>query len=375
MSYSPIRETPRRRARYSSRRKIILIASGILVMLLLVGIYLVLFTDILQKPSEFIDLGVPPGAQVGADSKYIYVYKNDTLYCMTSTEEIWPHKFPSAALEMRVGEGFVCLFDSTYATIIDSKRATLFTLPNSTFEIVDVACGKSSVAMLSILKDTGDMYYRVFDLSGKEVHRAQVEADSQVLKFALSGPNDTLIALTLNTTGVYSLSRVVTMNPAQKTTTALISVYDQLIEDVFLNQTNVYVSGTTTLSTYDTFGKCLSNVLIYGQECVDTVATDKKLTLAYVPSSSSDNDFIQAVRLLCSDGSEMLFQLPVGVTDVVLSPTRLYCFAGDEILVYTHAGGFEKTIPVNFSVNHVQKLSPTQLLLKNQDKVYYMTMK
>ncbi len=374
MSYSA-RQIYRNRPRHHRDTKKIVFIIGIAVLfIVLLFLFLTLFTSVFSPPPLFSPLPVSPSADIASSGENIYYLKGTTLYCTDLRgEEQWSTKFAGGEQDLTASGAAICLYNDSSATVMDTDRNPLFTVPASDFIIRDVACGNSSVAMLCDIEgETPSEYIRIFDLKGTEINRVDLKG-SEVLKFGFSGSGDSLWYLTLDATGVYPISQITTLSPSQQKLTGMYKIYDQLVSNVNFFNTDMYVSGTTYLTSYDTFGSKISDTLIYGTKNVASFLSKDDLVLAYAPMSSVDNSYY-TVRLLSRSGIDTLIQLPSGVEHFALSQQYVYCFGKDTAYLYKYSGEFVKSIPLDFSLSSVQLLSDSAILLKSSSAVYIMNL-
>lgn len=366
------------RGKRSKNRKRYLVAAGVFVALvLLIFLYLLLFTDVFTPPAEEIALNAGPTATVLSANDSYYYMKGTTLYCANAKgEEIWTLKFTSAgSLNVAVSDTLVCVYDENTANVYDHQKNLLFTVPQSQFRIKNVDVGKNAIAMHTTIAGQEVEYLRVFDSTGTELDRLEIE-NNRVLQFGLYGEGDSLWYLTLDTSGVTPISQVVTCNPSQKKLTGIKEVYDQLVEGVYFLGTDMYLSGTVSLQSFDTFGEKLRDeITIYGQTLADTATTDDDIYFAYVPRSQAEGGTSYTVRVFSSSGIDTLIQLPKGIKYFAVTPERIYCFSEDTLYVYKNSGEMERQEPLNLTLTGMSRLAEDKVLLRTSTAVYAMEVK
>ena len=363
-----------RRRRGPSRLRGALFIVGIAVAFLgLVAGFLALFTNFFRPVPVLTNLPVSSEAVVEAGGESIYYMKGTTLTCVNSRgEEQWSSKFPAGQQSLAVSDSLICLYDSAAATVVDVQRNPLFTIPQSDFTILDVVCGRESIAVLCQTTDDGQttQFLRLFDTSGKEISRIDQEK-AEVLSFGFSGSGESLWYLTLDASGVEPVSQITTYNPAQNTMTGLYQIYDELVDRVVFYGGDMYTCGTTYLSVYDTFGKKKADTLTYGTHCAATYAGERSMLFAFAPYAGAEED-IPTVRVLSTGGVDTLLQLPEGVRSVALSESRLYAFCGSTVYVYQVSGEFEKTIELGLEAKSVRALTGRCVLVNSGIAQYLM---
>ena len=348
----------------------------VICVVILVGLilaFLALFTDAFAPAPVFYPLDTTSSETIQSSNGLIYYLKGTTLHCADSKGQLkWSTKFSSGKLSLKTSENIICLYNEATATVLGTDKTPLFTLPESDFQIADVMCGSDSLAFLCTIEEDPSQYLRVFDMEGTEIDRIDLEGQ-QVLKYGFFGSADSLWYLTLDTSGVYPVSRIITRAPAQKTITGMYEVYDQLVSDVFFFQTDVLASGSSNLICYNSLGEKVFEKLIYGSKLEDTCKTSDDFIFAYSPRNSIDESSY-SVRLVSYSGKDALIQLPSGIYDFALSNRNLYCFGKREIYVYQHSGEYLKTIDLEFELDGIQILGDGLVLLKSGSSIYSMTL-
>ncbi|MBQ9942362.1 MAG: hypothetical protein IJP03_05080 [Christensenellaceae bacterium] len=371
---SPRRAGLRRRT-FSNIKRPLIIGGIVLAFAALVVLFLALFTGVFAPTPLFTELPVSSGAVVESAGECIYYLKGTTLTCADNRGEAkWSTKFSAGQQALAVSESLVCLYNDSTATVIDTDKNPLFTLPQSDFQILEVVCGENALAVLTQIssEDSSTQYLRLFDASGKEVSRIDLQK-AEVLDFGFSGSGDSLWYLTLDTSGVYPISQITTYSVAGNTMTGLYQIYDQLVNRVEFLQSDMYVCGTTYLTCYDTFGEKKSETLIYGTRCVATCRAGSDQLFALAPYS--DEETAATVRVLSSAGLDTLIQLPSGVTHFALSSSKVYAYAGSTVYVYNLSGEFDEAIELEFPVESVSPLTSTSVLISSGEHRYIMNLK
>lgn len=365
----------RHRRRFGLRRWLFL-GGGVLALAALVFLFLLLFTNVFQAPPQFLALPVSPGTKVLEQDGCLYYLTGTTLNCTDKKgETLWTTKFSAGQQDLAVSSKLICLYNESSATVIDTQKNPLFTVPQSDFQIMDVVCGNSSLAMLCKIDEEGTPheYIRIFDTSGAEINRVDLKT-SEALKFGFSGDGDNLWYLTLDTTGVYPISQITTLVPTQNSLTGLYSIYDELVSDVRFLGTEMYVAGTTYLASYDTIQQTKTeDTLIYGTKCVAVCESGDDILFAFAPRSTSDGSEY-TVRLLSKSGVDTLLQLPDGILYFALSRNYVYCYSADTVYVYKTSGEFVKTIPLDFTLTGVTPLTDSTVLLRTETALYVMNL-
>ena len=157
------------------------------------------------------------------------------------------------------------------------------------------------------------------------------------------------------------------------TSTGLYEIYGQLVSNVNFLNSNVYVSTTSSLIAYDTFGEIFYEKMIYGSKLADSLTVKDDLILAYVPQTEISNGS-STLRLLSANGLDTLVLLPSGVEHVALSEKYVYCFTKDVIYLYNYNGQYEKSIELDFSISSFSKLYNGLILLRSEGDTYLFSL-
>ena len=355
-------------------KKWLFIIGGILLVIVVAA--LLLFTDMFGTSDPFLRLGLNANTQISiVGPKSLYYLNGNTLYKADKNgKNIWNSKFSSGDMSLSAGEQVICLYNAQTATVLDENKNPLYNIPESDgFQITEVVCGKNSIALLCSRANDSSEYIRIFSKDGIELDQIKIEA-SQVMKMGFYGDADSFWYYMLDTTGVEPISRVVTTVPAQRNMTGLYATHGQLVSDVCLFNTDIYITDSHYVTAYDTFKNVISKTLIYGNKLADCLVTKDDVILAYVPVSSIDT-FVNTVRIITKKGNDTLIQLPTGITNVVVSAKYVYCFAKDTIYLYNYEGNYEKAYKLDFEITTFEKASDFMVLLGNEDELLLYTLK
>lgn len=355
-------------------KKWFFIAGGILLVIIIA--VLLLFTDVFGSSDPFLRMGLNANTQISiVGPKSLYYLNGNTLYKADKSGKIaWNSKFSSGDMSLSAGEQVICLFNTQTATVLDENKNPLYNIPESdNFQITEVVCGKTSIALLCTRTDDVSQYIRIFSKDGVELDQVKIEA-SHVMKMGFYGDADSFWYYMLDTTGVEPISRVVTTVPSQRNVTGLYATHGQLVSDVCLFGTDIYITDSHYVTAYDTFKKVISKTLIYGNKLADCLVTKDDVILAYVPVSSIDT-FINTVRIITRKGSDTLIQLPTGIQNVAVSTKYIYCFAKDTIYLYNYEGNYEKAYALDFEITSFKKASDFMVLLGNEDELLLYTLR
>lgn len=370
MSYSS-RYSGYRRSRLR-RSKFIIIGAMVLALAALVVLYFAFFANP-SKPSVDTPLGIGSSVKVSANNSNIYYMNGNSLVCADlSGTELWTSKFTDTDLQVAASSELFCVYNAASANVFDVNKNILFSVPNSRYTIKDVKISDQAVVIYSSLtnNDTVSDCFRVFDKTGSEIDRIELD-NSTLIDYGFFADSK-FWYMSLDTTGVRPISRVITHDPLQKKLTGTNQFSDELIDKVFFFSTEMYVSGTTSLSSFDTFGKKLNEWLVYGMQCMDVCATDSDLYVVYCPRGDVLQNSLSTARILTRSGTDTLIQLPSGITSVFAAPDGIYCFGNQGYYKYKLTGEFEAAVDLDYDFEKVERLTNQLLFLRNSKESYIL---
>lgn len=356
-----------------SHQKLLLIG-GILLLAVLLLLYFIFFTNLFRGNDHLLALDITENTIVcTADGSSIYYLEGSTLHRLNSAgNTIWTSKYSSGKMNLQVGRQIICLYNEDTATILDQEKTPLFNIPASDFKIEQVTCGKNTLAMLCGMQNSTSKFLRIFNSAGVEIDRIEI-SNTSFLDFGFFGESDNFWYMTLDTSGAEPISRITTTMPTQQKITGLYEIYGQLVSNVNFLNSNVYVSTTSSLIAYDTFGEIFYEKMIYGSKLADSLTVKDDLILAYVPQAEISNGS-STLRLLSANGLDTLVLLPSGVEHVALSEKYVYCFTKDVIYLYNYNGQYEKSIELDFSISSFSKLYNGLILLRSEGNTYLFSL-
>ena len=357
---------------FSNQKALLLL--GLLLLIILIALYLIFFTNIFRKGDTLTALGITENTDIcTADGTLIYYLEGSTLYCINSSGDvIWTSKYSSGKMNLQVGNQIICLYNEDTATVLDCNKIPLFNIPASDFKINQVVCGKNTIAMLCSMPENNKKYLRIFDAAGTELDRIEITTTS-FLDFGFFGESDNFWYMTLDTSGAEPISRITTTMPTQQKITGLYEIYGQLVSDVEFLNSNVYVSTTSSLIAYDTFGEIFYEQMIYGSNLADSLIVKDDLVLAFVSQSDIAGTF-STLRLLSANSLDTLVLLPSGIKYVALSEKYVYAFSDNVIYLYDYNGEFVKSIQLDFTLSSFEKIYDKLTLLRSEDTTYLFSL-
>lgn len=356
---------------------IIKILAGVFGACLLVFLYLVIFTDVFNPSIRIYKTEISPKAQVIAGKDDLFSLQGNRLECINMDGKLrWETELPGSGYNLDISDTLECVYNSNSASVLDTQRNALFSVPAAEYTIVDAKCGYDHVALLCTLNSERTLYYiRVFSRSGEEIYRAGYET-SDVLNFDLFSDTDNLWVLTLDTSGVSPVSRITTYAPTQNAMTGTLDINDQLISDVYYSNSNIYLSGTYNLLTYDTFGQKQQSSLVYGLKCIDSAFSGSNYSMVYMQrmdNSISQANTLRVISKHAEEENDSFLQLPSEAKAVYTTSQYVYCFMKDKVYAYKLTGEFYKETEFDFTITSTKKISSDIVLIcSDESEVYYV---
>lgn len=354
---------------------IIKILAGVLGACVLVFLYLIIFTDVFHPLTRLYRTEIPVTAEVSASSNEIYCLDANRLECIGFDGKVeWETEFSGSNYDINVSDTLVCIYNSNSASVLDADKNVLFSIPGAEYNILNAKCGKNHIALLCSLESDRTLYYvRVFSVSGEEIYRADYES-ADVLSYDMFGETDNLWVLTLDTSGVSPVSRITTFAPMQNAMTGTLEINDQLVSDVYYSDSNMYLSGTYNMLTYDTFGQKQGSTLVYGLKCIDSAFSGSDYTMVYMQRTDDNISQANTLRVISRSGEterDSFLQLPGEAEAVYTSSNHVYCFMKNKVYIYKLTGEFYKETEFDFNITGSQKIASDKVLLVSEDKVVY----
>jgi len=368
--------------RHTRRQKNVIMGIGLRIVALIIAVavlvlaYLALFTDVFSPLSSLTKVDIPANVKVVATETRLYYFSGATLTAVDrSGKNVWQSKFSGSDLKVSASDQVLCVYNNTLATVLDKDKNILYTVPSEGFTIEETACGNHSVALLCTLPEAENKeFVRVFDIQGSEIYRSTHE-NINVLNFGLTGVNDNLWELMLDTSGVEPVSRISLSSPFQNALTGTVEITDQLVSDINFFDSDMYVSGTGSLTQYDTFGNKGSSTLIYGMKCIDSAYEGKNYAILYVPRNAENVSNIVSLRVLAKTDTgetDSFLQMPADAVAIHASTHHVYCFLENSVKVYELTGKFTEEIELDFVLKSTKKITSNEVMLYTEDEVYIM---
>jgi len=131
----------------------------------------------------------------------------------------------------------------------------------------------------------------------------------------------------------------------------------------------MYTMGTNDLSVYSSLNSAAKEILVYGWVLEDTCETGG-IKFVYIPSSTGD--YISIARIISASGNETKINLPPQVFKIIDNGDKIYCFATNNIFVYTGDGKFLRKYTLPFAIDGAQRAMDGYAFLKAAEDIYLL---
>ena len=161
---------------------------------------------------------------------------------------------------------------------------------------------------------------------------------------------------------------------AKKSQTGAIQVQSQLVEDVYITDSSIFVAGTNQIIRYTHGGNQeTSRFTIYGYTVLDFSASP---TFLLTPRGG-DMHSVKLLRITEADNTvtETYLQLPSEGVAGFLMNNSLIVVSREKMFTYKLDGSLSETAALEFPIENAYKLSDTMLLLESGGQFYTASVK
>ncbi len=245
-------------------------------------------------------------------------------------------------------------------------------------EILSAACGKDHVAVLR--RDAaGKAAILVYDSTGLLTDTIN-EQQAMLLRcgFGSLEGSDMLYVLSLSDSGSVPVSTITTYTYGENgaAMSGVITLHNELVEEVYFSSGSIFVAGTNYLQRYDKeFTAKAYSLLTYGDTLLDATAAGSKPLFLYADRDaaaalSDENPVPASVRLLSaaeeaqSGAVDRTVSLPEGAHSCFVIGGRFMAFTKDTVYTYSASGSLSSTTALEIPCDEAVKLSDTCILLR-----------
>ncbi len=312
----------------------------------------------------------------GADSEYFtvgetIVYSDaELLTCVDASQKlVWKLKLFTSGLSFTANDDLIAATGQGVVQVLNAKGNHLFSTQLNG-EIKSARVGKDMIAAFVLQQADNETpaYIVVFNLTGEALFRLDV-TNRYVLDYGFDEKSDALYVLELDVSGGVPVSRISTYRPDTQAITFIKEFKDQLVSSLYWIGDSIYAIGTNQLTMYESINSSNKQVMVYGWVLED-VCCSSEPKFIYVPLNNTGTYDI--ARVIRSAGSEITINLPPGVFKILHQGEKIYCFANNQIFVYTGEGKYLRTYDLPYAIDGVERAIKNHVYIKSGKSVTLM---
>jgi hypothetical protein len=295
---------------------------------------------------------------------------NNILTCTdTSLNDKWKVQLDSNEMKYTSGNSLIAAAGESVLMVFNAEGQKLFAI-NIDGKIKSVRLGKDKVAVETdqVLPDKTLSYIVVFGLDGSDMFKLEITG-KYILDYGFNTDSQQLYILELDISGAAPISRVITYRPDTQSMTGIKELKDQLVESVYFGESSVFTMGTKQLTEYSSLNSEGKEMLVYGWMPED-IFDKSGLRFVYVPNG--DNAFIDITRIIKPSGDEVKINLPPNVFKIFDMGEKIYCFATNNIFVYTEEGKYLRKYDIPFPIDGAKRAMEDFVFLKAGSDIYLL---
>ena len=347
-----------------SVKTLLLIIAGIA---LVVGVVLFILANqkLLSKPRE-----LPFGASseyVYTGTGYIYIAGQSVRYTdLTDSSYNYSGTLPHESMKL---SGYKrdthVVYDGSTLCIIGLSEAV-----TADGNILSVRCGDGFVACEV---DTGaEKKVEVYNLIGEKVE--EINSSETIVKYDFCHTQkEQLYVVTLNTDSDTLLSTLTTYDPEVPAMTGIITVQNQLVENVVFTKKSVFILGTANLIRIDlATNKESYRLITRGYHMGDYFEKGSKVYFVMYPDDGNQNyiRLYQASQSTTPSEKVVPFQLPDSTLGVFVHEGNVYAMTANVVYMYDDRGTLKTTETLDFTVDSVYDTGGDSLLCSSANRLY-----
>ena len=246
--------------------------------------------------------------------------------------------------------------------------------------IVAVRCGRTHLAVCT-RRPNGDESLCVYNSTGQPVYSLSYQP-GRLMNFGFSEVSSaSLWTMELDTDSGSPRTTVTTFDLDRMSSTGVITVSGQLVEDIFFTESSVFIIGTDSLIRYSaSANREIYRVRLYGYRVIDRTFSEGSPTLLLVPRSVPSVTEAVSVRLLTvsqkdvADETAVTVTLPEGLVGCHLANGSLIVTTPTSVQLYDARGRrTEKLVIPEGSTISSEKLDEHHILLERSGEFVLLT--
>jgi hypothetical protein len=355
------------------------IAATIVILLVLAGIGALIFFKAQSCSKKLSARSLPLIASeqsCGTGDGILYVRAGQLdFYSFKDEDENFSLPLSSAPKGIVGTSGIKAVYSESTIQIIDAPFDV-----DPEGEIAAVRCGETFVATLS-RKTAGGCLLSVYNSTGQLVHSLEYP-DGRLMDFGFSeASSSTLWTMELDTDSGSPRTTITTFDISRMSSTGVIIVSGQLVEDIFFTESSIFVIGTESLIRYSaSANREIYRVRIYGYRVIDRSRRDGNPVLLLLPRGVSSVTEAASVRVLTVSQKDVAgetaytFTLPEGLLSCHLQNGSLVALTANNVYLYKPKGGYEEILPMPTGVTvSSKKLDDRHILLERSGEYVLLT--
>ena len=357
------------------RRVFPLIIIAVCAVVTVVFLYMFFATNIfvdrsstLLKASEVL-----PEECVGTQNNILYL-TDGKLTCIDLEGNVkWSTASDAKYDRLQASDSVISLYCDMGAVFFDYDATPLFILDMES-QITGVSCGKDVVGVMVTQKEEADSssFFHIYDHTGKELSTIDFTS-KHILKSGIYGDSDIIYVLSLDTTGVVPMCYITTYK-SDGTITGSISVNTQLLDNVIISDSQIFASGTNSLTSYSYFGEQQKEALIYGWEPYDSYVSGSDVMMMYTARGTEpeNTEGLFSIKVLDESFNETMIYFPEAANYICCSESRIYAFGEMNIYVYNIQGEQINTIELTSPIVKAKSLGNGYAIVEESTASYIL---
>jgi hypothetical protein len=360
---------PTRRKKKKKRNNTLIFS---VVTLGILGIGLVIFQFIFNKQEATVSMNITP---ISTTSTYIstgdgLLYQTDGqihFYHLTDNKKNYTYGMGASNIRMSGSESMTVVFNESQLQVVGEKTPLTFT-----GVVEEVECGTKHLAVLRKAED-GTESVIVVNKSGEQIADLPF-ADQCIVDFGFyTTANEMLWIETLNVSTGMPMTTISTYDLNKQEVTGLIHVQNQLVNDIYITPSSMFVVCTNQIIRYIHEGnKEIYRTMIYGYEVLDFSFASGTPTFL-LTTRGGDFHTVRILTLAEEDAPapvETTLQLPAEGVSAFIMGSRLSVASREQLFTYTTKGKLSATATFEQPIDAAIKLTDAKLLLSSNGMYY-----
>ncbi len=302
----------------------------------------------------------------------LYTNSDNLIFIDYLSKTRWTKKMFAADVKITSSEKLIAAYNNQKIQLFDIDGNTYYT-KEITGDVLNVRCSDDMIAVFSEVETENEgqkKYLTVYDTKDNQVDNIDFY-NQQIIDMGFYEKSSMLWVLSLDSTGVIPVSRIVTYNPG-KSMKGIIDINDQLIEKLIIDKSSIYASGTTNLYIYSLFGEKKDSILVYGWDFHGQYYLGNKPVFIYTPRNKIQNIYFDSIRIITTDNTDLTIKLPPDVIKAWIYNGRIYCFSQNKIYKYTIEGKPEDEYDLPYAIDSVMKVYENHVFFIKGSDVFTM---